>query len=135
MMAKYAERTKVPEANSRAEIEKLLDRYGAVGFAFVSDPPRRRIQFRLDDRMIRMDFVMPLDDDAEVRRLWRCIVLCMKSKLEAVASGIVTAEHEFYANIVLPNGRTVAEATGDDVRQAYLTGKQPQLQLMPGGSS
>lgn len=40
--------------------------------------------------------------EAEVRRRWRALLLCIKGKLEAVESGITTFEEEFLAHLVLP---------------------------------
>ncbi|HUU57261.1 MAG TPA: hypothetical protein VMW93_07960 [bacterium] len=45
--------------------------------------------------------------DAERRRVYRIIYYHLKSKLEAVAEGLVTFEEEFLPHIVLPSGATV----------------------------
>ncbi len=47
--------------------------------------------------------------EAKPRR-WRALVLVVKAKLEAVASGISTLESEFLANIVMGNGQTIGAA-------------------------
>jgi hypothetical protein len=48
--------------------------------------------------------------EAATRQRWRAVVLVLKAKLEAVASGISTLEAEFLANVVLGNGLTVGQA-------------------------
>jgi len=45
--------------------------------------------------------------DDERRRVYRVIYYHLKSKLEAVAEGLVTFEEEFLPHIVLPSGATV----------------------------
>ena len=65
--------------------------------------------------------------EQEVRRLWRSLVLTIKAKLECVESGIETFEHAFMANIVLPDGRTVAEHVAPGIAEAYRTGKVPLM--------
>ena len=46
---------------------------------------------------------------AEERRRWRCLLLAIKAKLEAVASGISTFEEEFLAHIVTSSGLTIIQ--------------------------
>lgn len=65
--------------------------------------------------------------EAEERRRWRCLALSIKAKLEAVASEIVSFEDEFLANILLPNGTTVADQVRPGIEAAYQTGEMPAL--------
>lgn len=156
MSATYAKRTEVSSAKSRAEIEKTLTRYGATSFAYGWEEQHAAIGFKVDGRQIR--FVLPMPDrsgrefthtptglkrtpssveavyDQAVRQRWRALALVVKAKLEAVASGIVTLEQEFYAQIVLPNGRTVYEETQSAVEQAYATGRVAPLLQIEGGA-
>jgi hypothetical protein len=46
---------------------------------------------------------------AEERRLWRCLLISIKAKLEAVGSGIATFDEEFLAHIVTPDNDTIYE--------------------------
>jgi hypothetical protein len=136
----YAEGTKVPVGQSRAELERVLERYGAEAFMYGVDGARAVIQFRASGRLVRFDLPLPKDNDQETRRRWRALVLVVKSKLEAVASGIVTFEEEFLAHIVLPDGSKVAEWMGPQIEEAYASGKMPELlpsarQLTSGGRS
>jgi hypothetical protein len=76
------------------------------------------VGFRFKERRIQLEIPMPTEreagtkakHEAAVRQRWRALVLVIKAKLEAVASGISTLEHEFLANVVLEDGRTVAQA-------------------------
>lgn len=141
---RYAEGTSVPVDRSRSEIERTVTRFGAEAFAYGVLKDRVMVEFIADDRRVR--FLVELPDDynygsdkayeAEVRRLWRSLLLSIKSKLEVVASGIATFEEEFLAHVVLPDGRMVGDAIGPAVADAYETGefKGGMLALNPGGS-
>ena len=108
----YAEKTKVPVEQSKAEIERTLARYGADRFGYFTEPGKGIIVFEAHGRRLRFD--LPLaeggsDRDAkDRRRQWRALLLCIKAKLESVASNIETFEEAFLAHVVLPDGQTVA---------------------------
>lgn len=130
---KYAQGTSVPVDRSVAELRALVQRYGAQGFGYCEEhEPRLRramIAFRFDARSVRMLLPLPALDSPEVartrqgyertegqklealaaedRRRWRALVLVVKAKLEAVASGISSLEREFLADLVLPNGNVL----------------------------
>ena len=136
----FAEKTVVPVDRSKSEIERLLTRYGATSFASGWDSGRAVITFRAHDRVLR--FVLPLPSpsdrrfvdargdknaarsryEQELRRLWRALLLVIKGKLEAVESKIVSFEQEFLPYVVLPDGRTVADAVAPAVAESYRTG-------------
>jgi hypothetical protein len=130
-MAKYAATTDVPADRSRSEIEKTLARYGADQFAYGTTPEAAIVAFRMKDR--RVKFVLPLpgqkhrNPEQETRTRWRCLLLCIKAKLESVESEIETFEDAFLAHIVLPSGQTVAETVRDNIRIAYESGTVPPL--------
>lgn len=132
MAAKYAEGTTVPPDRSQAEILGTLRKYGAQGFGFGEEGNRAYVGFRFDNRNVQFTLTLPTswEDDEfrldgrgylrtdtarksayekEVARLWRCLALAIKAKLEVVSSGIATFEEEFLAHIVLPGGETVGE--------------------------
>lgn len=138
---KYAARTVVPVDQSRREIEKTLERYGATAFAYGATPGRAMVEFVADERRVRFVVILPTTDkrgaDQETRRLWRALVLSIKAKLEVVESGISTFEEEFLAHVVLPDGRTVGQATLPEVARAYETGTFTggMLALTPGETS
>lgn len=80
-------------------------------------------QFRYDGRgrWRDVDQKQKAADDEE-RRLWRCLLLAIKAKLEVVESGIESFEDAFLANIVLPGGQTVSERIRPDIAKAYELG-------------
>lgn len=150
-MTAFAADTSVPIARSKVEIENLIARYGASGFGVLVRPEGACVMFEAHNRTVRFVLMMPGSEDSrflrspqgrlrtkdqakrayeqEIRRLWRCLVLVIKAKLEAVQSGIVTFEEEFLAYTVLPSGRTVAEEVEAPLKQ-QLSGHR--VLLLPG---
>jgi len=146
-MRRYAERTEVPADRSKSEIEKILARYGAEGFAYMTDAKRAAVAFQANNRNVR--FILPLPDFSEVtktpkgrarreqvadqayaqevRRRWRALALSIKAKLETVESGIAEFETEFMPYVVMPNGKTVAESVAPMIDEAYKSGRMPKL--------
>ncbi len=133
---RYADGTKVPAEQSRTEIEKTLARFGADQFMYGSKADAAVIAFRAHGRHIRFLLPLPtpeelkrtrLDKDREVRRRWRSMAMCIKAKLESVATGIETFEESFMAQVVLPNGMTMAEHAQPLLESAYKDGKMPPL--------
>ena len=152
-MTKFAEGTTVSVEKSRAEIEKLIIRYGATSTAFMNAPSRaivcfeansRRIMFELklpdraDKRFVRdyRGYTMPANKQMEkweqaCRQCWRALALVIKAKLEAVETGITSFEDEFLAHIVMPDGQTVATHIKPRIAEAYAGGQM--LALLPPG--
>lgn len=64
-MSRYAKDTSVSVEKSRAEIETILNRYGADAFAYMSQPGRAAIGFRVGGRQLR--FVLPIPDREQYR--------------------------------------------------------------------
>jgi hypothetical protein len=150
-MSKYAKGTAVPVNKSLAEIQTLLERYGASGFGFVSISDRVSIGFEMQNRRFRFTLSMPqieeflykgVNQHSKVKRSreelltaraqavnerWRALVLVVKAKLEAVDSGIETIEQAFMAQLVLPNGQTMSEWAEPQIEQAYLGGIMPPM--------
>ncbi len=144
----YAARTTVSPDRSRAEIERVLERYGAQGFVYGRDGGRAVIGFRAQGRVVRFYLLLPdLDEftkdgrrsvapgiakvryEQEVRRRWRALALTVKAKLEAVQSGITTFDQEFLAHLLLPDGETVAEWIKPQLESVYLSGQMPRTLL------
>jgi hypothetical protein len=131
MMA-YAEKTKVPIERTKAEIEATLTRYGADRFAYFSEPARATIVFEAHERRLRFDVPLEEGKSEKAERLrrqrWRALLLCVKAKLESVASHIETFEEAFLAHVVMPDGRTVYEHTAPRIEQIAKGGElQPLL--------
>jgi hypothetical protein len=150
-MAKFAEGTTVSVEKSRAEIEKLISRYGATSTAFMNAPGRSVVCFEANGRRIMFELKLPditekrfqRDGRGSVvgpakrvekweqacRQSWRALALVIKAKLEAVETGITSFEDEFLAHIVMPDGQTVATHIKPRIAEAYAGGQM--LALMP----
>jgi hypothetical protein len=153
---KYAEGTQVDAAQSRADIERAIERFGAVGFAYATQGRHAMVMFQARRRQVR--FVIELPDPQatdfwltetgrdrtenaaheayrkEVRRRWRSLALVIKAKLAAVDDGIVEFEREFLAHTVMPDGRTFAEHALPVVQHALDTGEvRPMLPALEQG--
>ena len=152
-MARFAEDTEVSVEKSRAEIERLIIRYGATSTAFMNSPGRALIMFEAKAR--RIVFELPLPDlsdkkfekdgrgsirkpeklyevwEQACRQRWRALALIIKAKLEAVESGITTFEDEFLAHIMMPDGQTVAQHVKPRIATAYDQGNMVPLLPAP----
>jgi hypothetical protein len=130
----YAAYTKVAVDRTKTDIETTLARYGADRFAYFTEAAKAVIVFEIHAR--RMRFNLPLDDGKSERaqrmrrQQWRALLLCIKAKLESVASNIETFEEAFLAHVVMPDGKTVYEHTAPRIEQIAKGG---ELQaLLPG---
>lgn len=126
----YAADTSVSTERSLAEIRSTLRRYNATSFGYVEDPGSTTIGFRIQNRQVKISVTLP--DKADFahtperrtrrapdvqekaweqgcRQRYRALALVIKAKLEAVEAGISTVEREFFSDLILPGGRTVAE--------------------------
>lgn len=138
-MRRYAERTSVPVSQTRAEIEKLLNRHGATGFGYGATAGNAMLMFEMKSRRLRFIVPMPVakraaDESrvaAEQRRRWRALLLVLKAKLEAVASLIVTFDEEFLAHIVIDGNSTVGDKLVPTLDDTLKVGHLPPL-LGPG---
>jgi hypothetical protein len=155
---RFASDTSVSVERSKAEIERLLARYGAAQFVAGWGDGAAHLGFRIANRTIR--FTLPLPDRAAdeftmtpagrrrrnvadqeraweqaCRSRWRALLLVIKAKLEAAACGISTIEDEFLAWTVLPGGRgeTVGQVVAAQIAERIATGKVAPL-LLGGGS-
>lgn len=128
-MGKYAARTSVPADRTRAEVEQVLKRYGATHFGYATMPGVVLLAFESRGRRVR--FKVPLPDpekDAQVhRQKWRAVLLAIKSKLESVEAGIEQFDEAFMAQLVLPDGRTMAEYAMPQIAKSYSSGAMPPL--------
>jgi hypothetical protein len=147
-MTRYAQSTTVSSQQSRQEIERILERYGADQFMYGWQDQAAVVAFRMNERRVR--FLLPLPDrnakeftqssrgartleaasklyEQSVKQKWRALALVIKAKLEAVESGISEFEDEFLANIMLPTGETVGDWMRPQVAEAYRVGHMPPL--------
>ena len=148
-MTKYAENTSVATDRSRSEIEKTLNKYGAIDtrIGVYQSKGLAVVEFELKGRLVKIELPLPSLQDFRltptgqwrhgstqqtayeqgVRQRWRALLLVIKAKLEAVESGITTFDAEFLAHIVLPNQLTVGEYVLPKVEEAWQLGKMPRL--------
>ena len=126
-MTRYASRTRVPAKQSRAEVERILERYGATGFMYGWQAERAMIGFEYENRAVKIMLPMDVDTDQEERQRWRALVLVVKAKLEAVESGIRTFEQEFAMDFVMPDGRTVGQWIQPQLADMRERGEMPPM--------
>lgn len=125
---RYAEGTGVPVERSRAEIERLVRQRGATSFGSLSTLDGATVMFEARARRIRFELPVPKVADpnkraAEERRRWRCLLLNIKAKFEAIENGIVSFDEEFLAHIVVPgSGETVGAWAAPQIVAAYERG-------------
>jgi hypothetical protein len=150
-MSLYAEQTQVPVDRSKAEIERLLQRYGATEFAHGWKSDKATIMFKMMNRYIRFNLPLPTVGEftktatgkqrkagtgavthaweQACRQRWRALALCIKAKLESAESGIEEFETSFMGQIVMPDGKTIEESIRPIITEAYATKKMPNLML------
>lgn len=158
VVSTFAKNTSVPVARSRAEIETLLQRYGATSFASGWDAQGAVVRFEAHGRKIMFELPLPDENaaifakvkkrgyhvaatlaqriaarDQEHRRRWRALAMIVKAKLEAVETGITTFEDEFLAHVIVPGGRAFGEWARPAIARAYDTG-QAMPPLLGSGS-
>ena len=153
MSSQYARTTQVGTERSRAEIERLVRRFGASGFAYAWTEDAATIAFHVGNLTIRIVLPLPHPADpafwltptkrrrterqaqeayeAEVRRRWRALVAVIKAKLVAVEDNISTMEQEFLAYVVLPNGQTLGEWAGPQLNDARPLPLLPAPRALP----
>lgn len=153
----FADKTKVPVAQTRMDIETLLNRYGATSFIVGNVGNMASLMFELSERRIRFSFLLPTEADIPThdstgrplnrgnkpgagsvataleqarRTRWRELYLGIKAKLVLVDAGITTIEEEFMSATIMANGMTVNEWVQPQLRKMYLSGQMPPL--LPG---
>lgn len=144
-MARYASQTSVPAERSKAEIERIVASYGASGFVSGWNHSAASVMFEMRGRRVRFSLPLPgLNDKAydrsrvgrktawerDCRQRWRALLLCIKAKLEAVESKIVSFDEEFMPYVVMANGCTIAEQLLPKMAAICETGRL--LPLLPG---
>lgn len=123
----YAANTQVPVERTKAEIEKLVKKYGAKGFAAGWHGDRAQLSFVAHERHIRFTIIMPTQAQA-ARSRWRTLLLLVKAKLEAVDAKVATFEEAFVGDIVMPDtGKTVWEMAREPIALAYQGKPTPLL--------
>lgn len=147
-MSRFAADTSVSVSASKAEIERIVERYGAEGFMSGWQADQAMVAFTMMQRQVRFVLTMPAKTEKRFtehsrglrtpeaaqkeweqacRQRWRALALVIKAKLEAIESNISTFDDEFMAHIVLPNGNTVSQEAGPRIIEAYKSGAMQPL--------
>lgn len=108
---KFATDTRVPVARTRSEIETMLTEHGCDEFVSRTSQEREVVEIGFIMNGLHFLFSVPMaTKPAEDRRRWRALFNVIKFKLVAIDDGISTFEREFMANVVTPDGQSVADA-------------------------
>lgn len=138
----YAANTRVPVGRSRAEIERVLENYGADEFFYGASQRGKGIGFKYKGRVIKIGVPIPPRSEypdtiagenkwkQEERRKWRVLLIGLKAKLEWVDAGLTKFEDEFLAQTCLPDGSCVGDWAGEQINVMIEKGKMPKL--LPG---
>jgi hypothetical protein len=143
----YASDTRVSPERSQEQIKNTLRRYGCDKFGVLESTDSVMVMFEVRALQIRMEVKLPprdefLEDAAgrkrkaehvtnaqekAIRARWRSLFLCIKAKLEAVATGISTIEQEFMPFVVMPDNRVLGEHVIPRLKDMASGGKLPPL--------
>jgi hypothetical protein len=142
----YAEGTSVSVEKTRAELDTLLTRSGAVSVGIATDGERNVaiLAFVMKGARFRIEVPLPKRSDfgsnlskfeQRTRERWRQLLLMLKAKLEVVRIGLSSVEREFMADMVLPNGNTVHHELADAIRRGLGSGESAPRMLGVGGEA
>lgn len=108
MSSKFAEKTRVPVTQSKAELERVLVRYGCDAFVSGWSQESAMVQFSYMGRNVQITVPYPKDaDDRVQRQRWRVLLLLVKAQIESVECGLMKFEEAFLPWLVLKSGTTV----------------------------
>jgi len=124
---KYANGTAVPVARSQEEARKyLVDKMGATKYGVIWDGAREVIRFELHGLVAQ--FKVPIaPNEKERRRLWRCVILHIKSMWESIRNEMASIEQILLPWILLPDGQTVGEVLPNQISRAAIEERIPEL--------
>lgn len=154
MSGTYAAKTDVPMSRSRDEIERIVTRFGATHYGYLTEgsavaitfeikgirvvmrmPLPDRSQFLRDKRgSLRSDSAVGRDVEQACRQRWRTLANAVKAKLAMVDDGISTIEREFLADVWVPGAnQTYGEWAIPQIAESYQRNELPPM--LPGVSS
>jgi hypothetical protein len=138
---RYARETTVSVDQSRSELVRTLERYGAEEHGMLTREKSVSIHFKMNGLVVEFEIPLPDKHSEEwwvtptgnrstsqetanrqytqaLRQRWRALNLYVKAQLEAVEVGILSFEDAFLAQIVLPGSdRTVGEVYVEELRK------------------
>lgn len=140
-MTRYATDTSVSVDRSRAEIEKLLQRFGAESFGYAWDRGQESVGFVFQGKQVRLAMPLPKRESyrseeawaKERRRRLRVLVMALRALLVAVDDGLIGFEEAFLSWFVTPSGRTVGDELIPRLEAAAHRGELPLLLPAHGG--
>lgn len=127
-MSKFAQGTDVTPEKSQMQISKMLRDFKCGSVMMGYEGEKAFIGFIHGKVQVRL-FCPLTQRESENRRRWRVMRIVIQSKFEVIACGIKTFEEEFFADIVMPNGRTVAQMALPSVNKAISSGLMPHSLL------
>lgn len=127
-MSKFAQGTDVSPEKSQMQISTMLRKFGCQGVMMGYENQSNFIGFVFKDVQVRL-FCPIVKSEAENRRRWRVLRIIIQSKFEIIQCGIKTFEEEFFADIVMPNGKTVSQVALPAVQKAISSGAMPSSLL------
>jgi hypothetical protein len=146
-MARFAEGTRVPVERTQGEIIQLLTRYGAADYGYGRRGQVAAVVFAVHGVRVRFELKLPTEGDfvktadgkrsipagrraelvrTEERRLWRALLLVIKSKLESVDSGIEDFTEAFLGQVVVSDESTMADVYTEVLAPAIAAGRLPE---------
>lgn len=129
---KYAAGTSVPVSSSMEEIRKyLVERMGAEGYAPIYLNGHEFIRFQINGIPVQMKVPDWAGDEREHKRVWRVMLLHVKSMWESLQNRVASLEEIVLPYVLLPTGRTLGEELPTRLHAAIQAGKMPLL-LLPG---
>lgn len=135
----FAKNTKVPVERTLGEIQKVLYKAGAKGFAFGTGGSQAYIAFTMGRSAVKMKVKMhqpPSENATQAsiktyeqlqRSRYRALLLAIKAKVESVEAGIETYEQAFLPHLLLQNGKLVGELVIEKIDM--LNNTEPSLLL------
>ena len=154
-MGGYAHGTKVPVERSQGEIRKLLAKKGADSICIGESVERGvgLVQFSYEGMNLQVTVRLPKPNDqrfwknasgyrlppgqaegryrAELRRVWRVLLIMLKSRFEEIDSELFSAVEVLMPFLLLPDGSTIAEKAGEGVAKVLETGNVAGLLMSP----
>jgi len=147
---RYAGQTQVTKTATLAELENILEKYGATSFIAGNHEGDATIAFQIAGLRILIRIPLPevtetrfthtprrgtarhrdavhAEHQTAIRATWRALLLLVKAKLVAVDQGVTTIEREFLPHILLPSGDTLADVALPEITAAYQRGEVPAL--------
>lgn len=122
---RYAARTEVPVAKSRADIEEAFERFGVQDYVsgFRLAGARFEAMWQHAERNYVLRVELPVDDPQETRRRMRSLYAVVKGLLVGVQDGVFSFEQAFLSQTYMSEGRTVFDVVNAQLEAGYSGGE------------